>query len=208
VRHTTSLGIALTSAIAAGLAPALLPADGSKEANAPRSGCFANASLEGLAVACPRGTLAELVAALHKATGLNVQYPPELGVTPVSVTLSGRSLREILQSALSAFDFVTWVVRGPPDITNLILIGVRGAADHRSRGAAMGGLATRRDRPVTSRGGALRALPPDPNLALMPSDDDAQMASVRARLAARVKPAAAALIPPGSAPLPGVAPPP
>jgi hypothetical protein len=120
------------------------------------------------------GTLADLLGALHRAVGLQAQYPQELGATPVSVRLRGRSLHEALQSALPAFNFALWEEQGSPP--RLMIVGTRGTNEERTPATALSQPVVAPEEPPSVPG----PLPPaDSEAALMPSNDEAEMARVR-----------------------------
>jgi hypothetical protein len=62
----------------------------------------------GIEVVCPNATVAEFFAALHEATGLVSEYPDEFASARVSVSRRAVPLLEVLENALSAFNFAVW----------------------------------------------------------------------------------------------------
>ena len=101
--------------------------------------CKAQGSSVRLDVRCPSATVAELLAALQQATGLRSEYPPELARARVSITLRRASLVEVLEHALSAFNFAVWTDhQGAPSVTWVKIVDARRTVAHLEQpGAAM-----------------------------------------------------------------------
>jgi hypothetical protein len=173
------MAVAMAVALASATAMAVEPKRSAKTGTR----CTAKHSAPVVEVSCPKGTLAELLATLHKATGLRAQYPQELSATPVSVRLRSRSLREAVQAALPGFNFALWEERGSPPVTKLMIVGIRGPVDGPRQPGAFGESATSWDGPPAD---SLPALLPSPAAALMPMDDEAAMARVRESFARSV----------------------
>src|SRR6185436_14474212 len=73
--------------------------------------CTVRGTVTRLSVDCPTVSVGELLAALQKATGLRSEYPQDVVSRPVSVSLPHASLLEVLESALSAYNFAVWMDR-------------------------------------------------------------------------------------------------
>jgi hypothetical protein len=101
--------------------------------------CKAQGSAARLDVRCPSATVAELLAALRQATGLRSEYPPDLARARVSITLRRASLVEVLEHALSAFNFAVWTdQQGTPSVTWVKIVDARRTVAHLEQpGAAM-----------------------------------------------------------------------
>jgi hypothetical protein len=116
-------------------AVALLTASAGAEAAAAnkqgdrRAQCAVRGSAARLDVRCPAVPLADLLGALHRATGLRSTYPSELAGARVSVTTRSAALADVLKSALAEFNFATWVDESSPNITQLSIVGLRRAVD-------------------------------------------------------------------------------
>jgi hypothetical protein len=147
--------------------------------------CTARSTAAGLQVRCPNATIAELLGALRKATGLRSEYPSELATAPVSVSVKGASLQQVVGAALAAYNIALWKDPSAPNVTWLRIVGQRQAPPG-GEGAAVA-----YQESVTS---------PEPmsasTVALMPVQDEAEMARVRESFARSVKPA------PGLKPVP------
>jgi hypothetical protein len=174
-RGRSLAGVLLRVALVVAVALAAIPAPAAKPKHAPEApSCSANYSAAGLKITCMNGTLADLLRALHLTVGLQAEYPQELGATPVSVRLRGRSLHEALQSALPAFNFALWEEQGSPP--RLMIVGKRGTNEERTPATALSQPAVALEEPPSVPG----PLPPaDSAAALMPLNDEAEMARVR-----------------------------
>ena len=97
-------------------------------ASAGRAGevdpCSAQSTNVGLEINCVNGTLAELLAALQQGAGVQADYPIELASTRVSVVLHGVTLREVIDSALPAYNFSLWTEPGAT-VIRLMIVGMR-----------------------------------------------------------------------------------
>lgn len=95
----------------------------------PASACTAQANNEVFKVDCSSTTLEQLVIALQKTGRVEFKYPPELGVTPMSVVAQGQPLQDLLASALRPFNYVV-VNAGEKSThpTQVTIAGIRGAA--------------------------------------------------------------------------------
>ena len=132
-RGRSLAGVLLRVALVVAVALAAPAAEPKHAPEAPS--CSADYSAVGLKITCMNGTLADLLRALHRAVGLQAEYPQELGATPVSVRLRGRSLHEALQSALPAFNFALWEEQGSPP--RLMIVGKRGTQEERTPARAL-----------------------------------------------------------------------
>jgi len=132
-RVVVGIAVALASVTAA---PA--PAAAGKRAG-DAAVCKAQGNSARLDVRCPTATVAELLAALQHATGLRSEYPPELARARVSITLRRASLVEVLEHALSAFNFAVWTDhQGTPSVTWVKIVDARRTVAHLEQpGAAM-----------------------------------------------------------------------
>ena len=91
--------------------------------------CDVRSSVPALEVRCPTASVADLLAILHRSTGLRSEYPQELASTRVSVNLSRASLLQVLESAFSAFNFAVWIDQDAPSITWLRIVDLRGGLE-------------------------------------------------------------------------------
>jgi hypothetical protein len=86
--------------------------------------------------------MAELLAALQQATGLRSEYPPELARARVSITLRRASLSEVLDHALSAFNFAVWTDhQGARSVTWLKIVDMRRTVEYAEQPLAQQGAA-------------------------------------------------------------------
>ena len=85
--------------------------------------CRVHSSAASLEVRCPEASIADLLATLGTSVGLRSEYPLELASTRVSVNLTHASLLEVLESALSAFNFAVWIDQESPSTTWLRIAG-------------------------------------------------------------------------------------
>ncbi len=92
--------------------------------------CAAQSTAAGLDVHCPSATVAQLLSALQQATGLRSEYPQELAPARVSVTLRRSSLVEVLENALSAFNFAVWMDQSSPSVTWVKILDMRHSVEH------------------------------------------------------------------------------
>jgi hypothetical protein len=115
------------------------PANRSEDGTSNEARCAAKGSVTRLEVRCPTASLTELLGALRSATGLRSEHGPQLGGSPVSVTLIGGSLLQVLETALSAFNFVFWIDDGALGVPRLSISArdvvdpakqTSGSADH------------------------------------------------------------------------------
>lgn len=90
-----------------------------------RTLCKAQGTATRLDVQCPNASVAELLAALQRATGLRSEYPKELGQGRVSVTRRRVSLLEVLDGALSAYNFAIWTDPDSPSLTWVRIVELR-----------------------------------------------------------------------------------
>jgi hypothetical protein len=96
----------------------------------PEAGvCKAQGTVAKLEVHCPTATVTQLLTALREATGLRSHYAQELATARVSVTYWRGSVLELLEGALSAFNFVLWTDEGTPAVTSVSIIGMRGEVE-------------------------------------------------------------------------------
>lgn len=123
-RMTTSIIVSVAS-----LATAATPTSAAKDVSNQAIVCKARGTAARLEMRCPTATVAELLDALRKATGLQSEYVPELATTRVSVPSWRGPLLELLESALSAFNFVIWTNEGAPSGIAVSIVGTRGAID-------------------------------------------------------------------------------
>jgi len=91
--------------------------------------CTVRGTVSRLSVECPTASVMDLLAALQKATGLRSEYPPDVTSRRVSVSLPHASLLEVLETALSAFNFAVWIDRDSPSVTWLRIVDLRGAGE-------------------------------------------------------------------------------
>jgi hypothetical protein len=91
--------------------------------------CTVRGTVTRLSVECPTASVVELLAALQKATGLRSEYPQDVASKRVSVSLPHASLLEVLESALSSFNFAVWMDRDLPSVTWLRIVDLRGAVE-------------------------------------------------------------------------------
>jgi hypothetical protein len=181
--HQTRVSGAIAFALLA-VALAATPALAGKRTDASAR-CTARSTAAVLQVRCPNATVAELLGALRKATGLRSEYPTELATAPVSVSVKGASLQQVVGAALSAYNIALWKDPSAPSVTWLRIVGQRQA-------------------PPGGEGAAVAyqesVMSPEPmsasTVALMPVQDEAEMARVRESFARSVKPA------PGLKPVP------
>jgi hypothetical protein len=117
-----ALGLLTLGAVAQAAAP--LNKQGDRRAQ-----CTARGTSARLEVRCPSARLADLLGALQQATGLRSSYPTEFAGVRVSVTTRNATLSSVLNSALSAFNFATWVDASAPAVTQLSIVGMRHSAD-------------------------------------------------------------------------------
>ena len=89
--------------------------------------CSARGSIAGVELDCPAATLAALLAALHAATGLQSEYPVELGSARVSVLRRRAPLFDVLDNALAGFNFVVSTDAEPPHLARVNIVGMRAA---------------------------------------------------------------------------------
>ena len=111
------------------------PTAAAKQAGGPVV-CKAQSTTAGLDVHCPTATVAELFAALQHATGLRSEYPKELGQGHVSVTRRRAPLLEVLESALSGYNFAVWTDQQSPSVTWVSIVELRRTiedTEHRQR---------------------------------------------------------------------------
>jgi len=88
--------------------------------------CKARGTSARLEVRCPTATVAELLVALQQATGLRSEYPSDLARTRVSITTVRASLPEVLDRALSGFNYAIWTDgQGSSSVTWLKIVDVR-----------------------------------------------------------------------------------
>ena len=147
--------------------------------------CTARNTAAGLQVRCPNATVAELLGALRKATGLRSEFPSEIGSAPVSVSVKGASLQQVVGSALAAYNIAVWKDRATPSVTWLRIVGPRQAPPG-GEGAVVAYQESMMS-PDAASGSTV---------ALVPSQDEAEMARVRESFARSIKPA------PGLQPVP------
>jgi len=88
--------------------------------------CRARGSVLRVDVDCPTATVAELLAALRAATGLQSEYPAELGSAVVSVLRRNAPLFDVLDGALSGFNFAVSTDPEAPDIVRVHILDIRG----------------------------------------------------------------------------------
>jgi hypothetical protein len=139
--------------------------------------------------------VAELLSVLQQATGLRSEYPPELAPARVSVMLKRPSLVEVLESALSAFNFAVWTDQDSSSVTWVKILDMRSTVEHTEQPRAYP--KTKTSRPSTAVAPGLTASEAAPSAvashpvpdseAAAPSavasfplpDSEAQMAEVR-----------------------------
>ena len=97
--------------------------------------CSARSSVLGVDVDCPAATVAELLAALRAATGLQSEYPAELGSARVSVLHRNAPLLDVLDGALSGFNFAVSTDPEAPYIARVHVLGIRGGLADRAQTA-------------------------------------------------------------------------
>jgi hypothetical protein len=88
--------------------------------------CSARGSVSGLEVDCPAATVATLLAALRAATGLQSEYPIELGSARVSVLRRSAPLYDVLEGALAGFNFAISMDEEAPHQARVHIVDVRG----------------------------------------------------------------------------------
>jgi len=88
--------------------------------------CRARGSVLRVDVDCPTATVAELLAALRAATGLQSEYPAELGSAVVSVLRRNAPLFDVLDGALSGFNFAVSTDPEAPSIQRVHILDIRG----------------------------------------------------------------------------------
>jgi hypothetical protein len=91
--------------------------------------CSARGSVSDLEVDCPAATVATLLAALRAATGLQSEYPIELGAARVSVLRRSAPLFDVLDGALSGFNFAISMDAEAPYQARVHIVDVRGRAE-------------------------------------------------------------------------------
>jgi hypothetical protein len=88
--------------------------------------CRARGSVLRVDVDCPAATVAELLAALRAATGLQSEYPAELGSAAVSVLRRNAPQFDVLDGALSGFNFAVSTDPEAPNIQRVHILDIRG----------------------------------------------------------------------------------
>lgn len=89
--------------------------------------CLARTVGSAIEVMCPTATVAEFLAVLQQTTGLKSEYPRELGSARVSVRHQTIPLLELLESALSAFNFAVWLDPGASSTVRMRIVDRRGS---------------------------------------------------------------------------------
>jgi hypothetical protein len=87
--------------------------------------CVVQKGAKGLDVRCPNASVAQLLSAFKKATGLRSEYPDQLASARVSVMLRRVQLHDALRNAFAAFNIAIWEDQSSPSVTWLKLVGVR-----------------------------------------------------------------------------------
>lgn len=139
--------------------------------------CTAQRTAAGLDVHCPSATVAELLSVLQQATGLRSEYPQELAPARVSVTLRRRSLLEVLESALSAFNFAVWMDQSSPSVTWVTLLDLRGAVERPDQPRAY--QQTSKRSPEAGPGSIASEVAPGSTASLPPLNNQKEMTEVR-----------------------------
>jgi hypothetical protein len=146
--------------------------------------CTAHTTAAGLEVHCPSATMAELLSVLQQATGLRSEYPQELAPARVSVTLQRPSLVEVLESALSAFNFAVWMDQSSPSVTWVKILDMRRTVEHPDQPRAH--QQTSKASAEVVHGWTASKTEPGSTASLPAPDDEAQMAEVRESFARSV----------------------
>jgi hypothetical protein len=128
-RAVVGIAVALASMTTTAAGPT-----GAAERAGDAAVCKARGSPARLEVRCPATTVAEFLAALRQATGLRSEYPPEFARARVSITLRRASLSEVLEHALSGFNFAVWTDdQRSPSVTWLKIVDERRTVEHAER---------------------------------------------------------------------------
>jgi len=149
-----------------------------------------------LEVRCPAASVADLLNILEKSTGLRSEYPRELASARVSVNLPRASLLEVLESALSAFNFAVWIDQESPSAIWLRIVDLRGAIARPLRQVTyeQTGQSSPRASPTAierplqqvtyeQTGQSSPSASPTPSTSLTPENNEADMAWERERFA-------------------------
>jgi hypothetical protein len=149
--------------------------------------CKAQSTAAGLEVRCPTATVAELLAALQRATGLRSEYPKELGQGHVSVTRRHASLLEVLESALPAYNFAVWTDQQSPSVTWVRVVELRRTIEEGTeQPPAQQEIAKATPAAVPRKG---KAAPTVSTAALLPPNIEEEMAQARDNFARSISPA-------------------
>jgi len=155
-----------------------------------KNNCDARGSAMSLEVRCPTTTVADLLGLLQRTAGLRSEYPKELASTRVSVNLSRASLLEVLESALSAFNFAVWIDHDSPSVTWLRIVDMRGAGERpdQPRAYEQTARSSLNSEPVAPSGGAeiptsSPGAEPTSSAVLVPVSNEADMAWEREKFA-------------------------
>jgi hypothetical protein len=125
VPQGTSPGSVIGASVALALLSTVVVAAPTEPVSAPT--CVAHTVGSKLEVVCPTTTLARFLAVLQQASGLKSEYPRELGSARVSVPRQTAPLLEILESALSAFNFAAWVDQRASSSIRVRIVDMRGS---------------------------------------------------------------------------------
>ena len=154
--------------------------------------CRAQGTATRLEVHCPSATMADLLAVLGKATGLRSEYPREFANAPVSITRRRASLLQVLENALSGFNFATWADQSSPSVTWVRIVDMRRTVD---------GAQPPRPHVDAAKPAPVAGVPEAepaavaPAASLPPSDTEEEMAQARESFARSVTPAAPLAVP-------------
>lgn len=189
-RWTVGIGLTLASIVAAAEAP---HAGNARAGEA--SSCVVQSGSKGLDVRCPNASVAQLLAAFKRATGLRSEYPDQLAATRVSVTLRRVQLHDALRSALTAFNIAIWEDQNSPSVTWVRLVGLRRPSD--------GVQQARTEEQATAVSSYPEATPiaetiPVQTASLFPQPDLAEMTKVRQAFANSVTLGSPLVPPPGA----------
>jgi hypothetical protein len=146
-------------------------------------GCTAQSTAAGLEVHCPSATVGDFLYVLQQATGLRSEYPQELAPTRVSVIVHRSSLVEVLENALSAFNFALWSDQSSPSVTWVKILEVRGTVERPDYSQPYH---QTQPSPELEPASTLSELRPGSTASLPASDNEAQMAEVRESFARSV----------------------
>jgi hypothetical protein len=188
-RMMVGIVLALVSIVAAAEAPRT-----GKAGTGEASSCVVRSGPKGLDVRCPNASVAQLLAAFKRATGLRSEYPDQLAATRVSVSLRRVQLHDALRSALTAFNIAIWEDQNSPSVTWVRLVGLRRPSDGVQQ-------ARTEEQPTVSsypEAAPIAETIPVQTASLFPQPDLAEMAKVRQAFANSVTLGSPLVPPPGA----------